>query len=199
MIRRVDQKGIFTTVAGTAGKAGYTGDGGPATSAELHTPYSAISDKSGNIYIGDYANNVIRKVDLSGNITTFAGTGVAGYSGDGGPASKATLAGPYGFWFDTAGDLYFAEYTNSVIRMIDTAGNIHTYAGNGQLGTTGDGGPALSASLNNPHEVHFDHEGNLYIADAGNNAIRRLDAEFCTHCLAAFDEQSLDSRIDEDA
>ncbi len=184
LIRRVDQKGTITTVAGTAGKAGYTGDGGPATSAELHTPYSAISDKNGNIYIGDYANNVIRKVDLNGNISTFAGTGVAGYSGDGGPATKATLAGPYGFWFDTAGDLYFAEYTNSVIRMIDTAGNIHTYAGNGQLGATGDGGPATSATFHFPHSPSGDQLGNLYIPDENNHTVRWINTSGVINTIA---------------
>jgi len=176
VIRRVDQKGMITTVAGTAGKVGYTGDGGLAINAELHTPYSAISDRSGNIYVGDYANNVIRKVDLSGNITTFAGTGVAGYSGDGGPANKATLAGPYGFWFDTAGNMYFAEYTNSVIRMIDTSGNIHTFAGTGQLGSGGDGGPATSATFHFPHSPTGDGLGNLYIPDENNMTVRWVNA-----------------------
>lgn len=177
-IRKIDMTtGIITTVAGIRGSAGYTGDGGPATSAKLYTAYTAAGDAAGNIYIADNHNNVIRRVDPAGNISTFAGTGTAGHTGDGGPAKNATLSGPYSVWCDPAGNLYINELGSgsSYIRMVDTAGIIHTLAGVGTAGYTGDG-PATSVELNTPHGAVIDGLGNLFITDETNQIIREVNS-----------------------
>ncbi|MDP3261205.1 MAG: RHS repeat-associated core domain-containing protein [Thermodesulfovibrionales bacterium] len=161
------------TVAG--GRSGFSGDGGPATEAGLYYPYVVAVDSTGNIYIADYSNQRIRKVDTSGIITTVAGNGQLGFSGDGGPATQAMLNGPYGLAVDNAGNIYIVDYYNYRIRKVDTGGIITTVAGNGQRGFSGDGGPAIQAKLNNPHSVEVDSLGNIYIADYGNNRIRKID------------------------
>jgi len=186
-IRKIDMtSGIITTVAGIRGSAGYTGDGGPATSAKLYTAYTAASDAAGNIYIADNHNNVIRKVDTAGNISTFAGTGIAGHSGDGGPAKSAQISGPYSVWVDPAGNLYINELGAgaSYIRMIDTAGIIHTIAGSGTAGYSGDEGSATAARLNTPHGTVIDGRGNFYIADETNQIIRGVDSAGVIHTIA---------------
>ncbi len=220
---------IISTYAGIGGVASYTGDGGPATDATMFSPYGLAIDDMGNLYIAERINNIIRKVDASGIISTYAGTGIAGYSGDGGPATNARLNTPYDIALDHQGNLYFTDNGNNVIRKINGSGVIstlnyhiqdycsglppglvysisnptgialddsnHIYfsntawrvvmkvkngdsvkivAGNCILSYTGDGGPATVAALNNPLGLAVDHAGNLYIADDGNNVVRKV-------------------------
>ena len=170
LVRKV-VNGVITTVAGT-GDIGYTGDNGAATSATLNTPWGVAVDAAGNLYISDAGNSAIRKVS-SGVITTIAGTGTAGYSGDNGPATSATLNGPAGIAVDATGKLYVADFGNSRVRMI-SGGTITTVAGNGTATFAGDGGSATSASLSGALDVKVDAAGNLYIADRGNNRVRMV-------------------------
>ncbi|HEV2068166.1 MAG TPA: SMP-30/gluconolactonase/LRE family protein, partial [Acidimicrobiales bacterium] len=166
----------ITTVAGT--DRGFSGDGGPATSAQLALPLGTKVDAQGNVYISDTANNRVRKVDPSGKITTVAGTGTRGFSGDGGPATSAQLASPWGLEFDSLGNLYVADNANRRIRKIDADGNITTVAGGGRFGrSNGDGGAATAAFLLGPQDVAFDAAGNLYIAEWGRHRIRKVDAD----------------------
>jgi len=191
VIRKVDTNGNITTVAGTGfgagvgnstGNGAYSGDGGPATKAELNLPVSIAVDPSDNIWISDQENNVIRYVSAaSGIITTVAGIyNKLGYSGDGGPAASATFAGPAGIAQDAAGNIYVTDYGNNVLRLITTDGNIHTVAGNGSTGSAGDGGPATSAELNSPRQVAVGTFGDVYIADSLNNRIRKLTPQSTT-------------------
>lgn len=173
-VRKIDGAGIITTIAGT-GVSGYAGDGGPATAALLGGPVGVMPDGKGNLYIVDYNNDVIRKVNTGGIITTVVGTGTPGYTGDGGPATAATLQGVAAIAFDSKGNMYIADNQNFVIRMVDTAGIITTVAGNGTGGYSGDGGPALSAQLTNPLGLMVDPQDNLYISDTYNNCIRKVD------------------------
>jgi uncharacterized protein (TIGR03437 family) len=161
--------GVITTVAGGGASLG---DNGPATSAQLNLPYGVAVDSAGSLYIGDWGNNRIRKV-ANGVITTVAGTGTRGFSGDNGPAIGAQLANPEGVAVDSAGDLYIADLGNSSIRKV-SAGIITTVAGNGTSGFSGDGGPATSAQLHLPYGVAVDSTGNLYIGDSGNNRVREV-------------------------
>ena len=170
-VRRVSG-GTITTVAGN-GTTGFSGDGGPATSASL-SPDGLALDSAGNLYISDYANNRIRKVS-GGTIATVAGNGKAGFSGDGGPATSASLNDPAGVAIDSAGNLYISDSSNKRIRKV-TGTTIATVAGNGNLGFSGDGGPATSASLNMPAGVAADSAGNVYVADSGNSRIRRVSS-----------------------
>jgi hypothetical protein len=175
VIRKVDSSGKITTVAGS-GNAGYGGDGGPATSANLWAPYRAVADHAGNLYIADFYNNRIRKVDTSGTITTFAGTGVQGYNGDGIPAATAQLSSPAAVGVDSAGNVYVVDTSNNRIRKVDNSGVITTIAGTGFAGVLGDGGPATAAQINEPVGIALDGKGNIYIADYGNSKIRKIDA-----------------------
>ncbi|MGA9670615.1 MAG: chitobiase/beta-hexosaminidase C-terminal domain-containing protein [Terracidiphilus sp.] len=172
-IRQVTSDGIINTVAGS-GLTGYTGDGGAAISAELNQPSAVAVDNLGNLYIADTANNAVRKVTPAGTISTVAGTGTKGYSGDGGPAISAQLYRPSGLAVDASGNLYVLDYENLVIREVDLTGNIKTVAGNGSSGYSGDGGLATSAELDNPGGIALDSFNNLYIADSGNVVIRRV-------------------------
>jgi uncharacterized protein (TIGR03437 family) len=162
--------GVITTVAGN-GTQGFSGDNGPATSAQLAGPYGVAVDSAGNIYIGDAPINRVRKVS-GGVITTVAGTGTQGFSGDNGPATNAQLYYPYGVSVDSAGDLYIADSENYLIRKVAN-GVITTVAGNGTQGFGGDNGPATSAQLQ-PSGVAVDSAGSLYIADSPNNRIRKV-------------------------
>ena len=175
-IRKVSAAGIITTLAGN-GSNNYSGDGGVAASAQLSEPEGVAVDAAGNLYIADTANQRVRKVSVGGVITTVAGTGSAGYSGDGGPANSAQLHNPTGIAIDARGNLYIADEFNSVIREVSVAGTITTVAGNGISGFSGDGGPATSAQLSSPNGVAVDAVGNLYIADTNNSRIRKLSAE----------------------
>ncbi len=173
VVRKVAANGIITTVAGT-GANGFSGDGGPAASAQLTWPQGVAMDVSGNLYIADSGNNAIRKVAADGTITTVAGTGTLGYSGDGGAATSAQLNWPQGVAVDAGGNLYIADTYNQVIRKVDANGKITTVAGSGTAGYSGDGASATSAQLNWPGAIAFDAASNVYVADFGNNAIRML-------------------------
>jgi sugar lactone lactonase YvrE len=172
-IREVSVSGVITTVAGT-GTYGYDGDGGAATSAQLWFPQGVAVDAAGNLFIADTYNNRIREVSASGVITTVAGTGTSGYSGDGGPATSAQLAHPSGVAVDGAGNLFIVDTDNHRIRKVSTLGVITTVAGNGSLGYSGDNGPATSANLYFPSGVAVDGAGNLFIADTYTNRIREV-------------------------
>jgi sugar lactone lactonase YvrE len=172
-VRKVATDGTITTVAGT-GTQGFSGDGGAATSAKLNVPTGLVLDSAGNLYIADANNNRIRKVNTSGTITTVAGTGTMGFSGDGGAATSARLNYPFGIALDSTGNLYIADRENDRVRKVDTSGIITTVAGGGTWPNLGDGGPATSALLKYPEGVLLDRDGNLYIADYGNGRIRKV-------------------------
>ena len=157
------------------GVAGFSGDGGPATAAKLNNPSDVFEDGSGSFYIADRNNNRVRKVNAAGIISTIAGTGTAGYSGDGGLATLAKLNHPNGVAVDAAGNIYIADESNNVIRMINPAGIISTVAGTGTAGFLGDGGVATSARLNDPQAVAKDLAGNIYIADNNNSRVRKIN------------------------
>ena len=174
-IRRIDsQTGRISTIAGT-GIQGYNGDGIPAATAQVNFPAHLRFDPLGNLIFSDSGNCRVRRIDSSGIITTIAGNGTCGYSGDGGPATSAALGNGYGIGYDPAGNLYITDFANNVVRMVDTAGVIHTVAGSGTAGYAGDGGPATQAQLNFPIGVQADTSGNIYIADSGNSRVRRLN------------------------
>lgn len=173
-IRRVDPAGIITTVVGN-GTRGFSGDGGPATQAQLFSPAEIHLDRVGNLYIADQGNNRIRRVDRTGIITTVAGNGAKGFSGDGGPAREAQLSGAWGVAVDDAGNLYIADTGNNRIRKVDPSGRITTIAGTGIAGVAGDGGPATRAQLNGPVGVSIGATGELYVTDDNNNRIRKID------------------------
>jgi sugar lactone lactonase YvrE len=155
---------------------GYSGDGGPAIAAELTAPFGVIPDGAGGFYFSDIELHVVRYVNAEGTIQTVAGNGERGYSGDGGSGTLAQLNGPTRLRLDAQGRLLICDTNNHVIRRLDPDGNLSTLVGTGTLGHTGDGGPATAARLNKPYDVRFSPAGNLYIADTGNNVIRRVDA-----------------------
>ncbi|MCA1570130.1 MAG: hypothetical protein LC798_07380, partial [Chloroflexi bacterium] len=177
-IRRVDaQTQVITTVAGN-GTAGFSGDGGPATAANLAFPRAVAFDASANMFVADTNNYRVRRVDgTTGVITTVAGNGTPTLGGDGGPAVRARLAAPGGIARDASGTLYIADTNNHAVRRIDAAtGVITTVAGTGVGGYSGDLGPAVSAQLNSPNDVAVDSSGNLYIADTQDRgAVRKVD------------------------
>lgn len=176
-IRRVERgTGIVTTVAGS-GTAGYSGDGGPATVAELHSPYGIALDAAGNLYIVDRLNACIRLVDaVTGIIRTLAGTGHAGYGGDGGPAHRAQLQEPNDIVLDSQGRAFIADVRDHRVRMVDLAtGVITTFAGTGEGGSSGDGGPASRAPLFGPRALAFSSAGDLYICLRNDHKVRKVD------------------------
>ena len=183
-VRRVDPgTGLISTVAGT-GESGYSGDGGPATAARLRSPQGVAVDAAGNVLISEYGNGVIRRVDRgSGTITTIAGTGASGFGGDGGPATQARFNGPSGMAFTPSGDLLVADTVNRRVRRI-SGGVVSTLAGTGADSSTGDGGPATAASFRGPAAVLVLASGDILVADAFGNTVRRIAAS--TGAISAF-------------
>ncbi len=174
-VRKIDTAGNISTIAGLGPTA--VGDGAAAASSSLQTPSGAAVDSSGNVYIADTSNHRVRRVDAStGNISTIAGTGTAGNTGDGAAATSATLDSPRAAAVDASGNVYIADTGNNRIRRVDTSGNIAAFAGTGTVGSTGDGGAATSATLSNPRGVAVDASGNVYIADTSNHRVRKVDA-----------------------
>jgi uncharacterized protein (TIGR03437 family) len=171
-VRKVSTNNTIATVAGN-GSAGYSGDGGPAAKAQLNGPQAVAVDAAGNLYIADTGNNAIREVTAAGLISTVAGNGIAGYSGDGGPATSAQVGNPVGVAVDGVGNIFTVDASNRV-RQVYPNGSIATIAGNGSRGYTGDGGPATQAQLNAPSAIALGKNGNLYVADMANNAVRLL-------------------------
>jgi uncharacterized protein (TIGR03437 family) len=175
-IRRIDAKSLdISTVAGN-GTPGFTGDGSTAINAEMNSPTGVAVDSAGNLYIADSLNCRIRKVASGGNISTLAGNGTLSYSGDGGAASKAQLNTPQGVAADAAGNLYLSDTLNNVVRKVSPNGIISNYAGNGGVGSSGDGSAATSAQLNGPQGLAVDASGNLFIADTLNAKVRKVSA-----------------------
>ncbi len=169
-IRKINTAGIISTVAGK-GTPGSMGDGGAATAAQLFSPAGVAFDAAGNLYIAE--GNHIRKVNSAGIISTVAGTAAGGATGDGGPATAATLQTPYGVLVDGAGNIYIGDTFNNRIRKVDTTGIISTVAG-GHIGAIGDGGPAVNASLALPGGMALDAAGNLYFADTNHDLVRKI-------------------------
>jgi len=173
-IRKINTSGIITTIAGT-GAFGYNGDNIPATSAELAYPYVGATDHFGNLYLSDYDNHRVRKIDTSGIITTIAGNGMNSSSGDGLPATAASLETPVWLTISPSGDFYIPDNSANNIRKIDASGIITTIAGTGPSSYTGDGGLATDATFISPNSVAVDNSGNVYIADIGANVIRKIN------------------------
>ena len=171
----VKATGVIITVAGN-GTAGYSGDNGPATAAQLYVPDGVAIDSAGDLFISDGANNVVREVvKATGVIITVAGNGTAGYTGNNGPATAAELNNARTVAIDSAGDLFIADRLNNVIReVVKATGDIITFVGNGTAGYSGDNGPPTAAELNHPFFVALDSAGDLFIADTGNNRIREV-------------------------
>jgi sugar lactone lactonase YvrE len=180
-VRRVDTSGNITTFAGGGASLG---DGGPATQASIASVYGLAFDASGSLYIADGGNRRIRKVTPDGTMSTFAGTGTAGNSGDGGPATAAKLNILRGLAFDAAGNLYVADFGANVVRVISPDGTISTFAGTGTGGESGDGGPATAAKLQGPVNLTID-SGNVYIADVVGNTLRVVTPDGIIHTIAS--------------
>jgi sugar lactone lactonase YvrE len=175
-VYRIHTDGSVTRVAGT-GLPGYAGDGGPASEAMLNRPADIRLDRKGNLFIADVRNHSVRKVDVSGRITTVAGTGEPGFSADGTPAAKAKLNTPWGLAVDHEDLLIIADSENHRIRRVQADGRLVTLAGNGREGFNGDGGLAIEASLSAPQALSFDPSGRLFIGDEHNNAVRVLGTD----------------------
>ena len=163
-----------STFVGT-GQKGFSGDGGPADKAQLNNVFAINRGPDGALYICDVDNQRIRRVAADGKIATVAGNGQRGYSGDGGPATQAALNEPYELAWDKAGNLFFVERLNHLVRRVDAkTGVISTVAGNGKTGFSGDGGPAIAAQFNQPHSLAFDSAGDLLVCDIINHRIRKI-------------------------
>ncbi len=172
-VRRVTPAGVITTVAGT-GLRGYSGDGGPATEAELYQPYDVEVGADGSIYIADYGNHRVRRVDPSGIISTVAGNGSTVANGDGIPATDMTISGPIGLALDSAGLLHISDYTLHRVIEVDASGIAHYEVGTGTGSYSGDGGQATAATIRNPRGLDFQADGSLLIADYSNHRVRRV-------------------------
>lgn len=178
VVRRVDAgTGVISTVAGTGEKA-YGGDGGPGTRAQMREPNDCFLDGKGGLLIADIQDQRVRRLDLrSGAISTFAGTGEKARTGDGGPASEAGINGARAICGDGQGNIYICEREGNAVRKVDGAGTITTVAGgSGEAGYSGDGGPAMRATFNGPKAIRCDHAGNIFVVDTENHAVRRIDS-----------------------
>ncbi len=173
-IRKITPYGVISTVAGL-GMPGFNGDGVPAITAQLTTPRGIATDRAGNIYIADDGNARLRKIDKLGMISTIAGTGSPGYTGDGGASSAAKLYNISDVVVDTTGNIFFVDPFENCVRKINTSRVITTFAGGGAVGFSGDGGPASMAKLNGVTSIAVDLAGNVYIADVQNYRIRKVD------------------------
>jgi len=173
-VRKVNTSGIITTIAGIGNQLGASGDGGPATAAELDSPQGVGVDSHGNVYIADWSNAKIRKVDKAGIITTYAGS-TPGFGGDGGPATAANLSIVSNVAADSSGNIYIADENNCRVRKVNSAGIISTFAGTGVNSYSGDSGPATAAEISKITGVAVDDSNNVYIADVGNNRIRMVN------------------------
>jgi streptogramin lyase len=187
VVRRLDEStGEITVVAGN-GKKGHSGDGGPATEAELNEPYEVRFDVDGNMFFVEMKNNIVRRVDAkTGIISTIAGTGTVGFSGDGGPATQATLNRPHSITLDNQGNLYICDIGNHRVRIVDLkTGVIDTFGGTGERKSTPDGAPLKGTPLNGPRALDFDGKHSVYLALREGNAVYRIDLKTKTlHHLA---------------
>lgn len=165
--------GGIDTIAGT-GVAGFAGDGGPATAAQLSFNQQSAYDSAGNLYVADFSNNRVRRVAPDGTITTVAGTGIPASGGDGGAATAASLWGPEGLAIDGSDTIYVSEFHGNRIRRFSAGGTISTYAGTGTFGDTGDGGPAAAAQLANPSGIAVDPAGAVYLTQPGSSVVRKI-------------------------
>ncbi len=172
-IRKINPDGIISTYAGN-GTTGFSGDGGPATAAQINRPQALATDSAGNLFIADFGNNRLREVLPDGVINTIAGNGGLGSGGDGNPATVASLGTPDGVAIDKAGNIYVSEGNRYRVRKINTSDTIYTIAGGGIWGYSGDGGPATAALLSSPSGVGVDNNGNIYVSDIGNNNVRKI-------------------------
>ena len=180
---KLDVGGNIVTVAGS-GTEGYSGDGGPAVDAQLFQPSGMAADGNGNLYVADSMNHCIRKIDSQGRISTIAGTGTEGYSGDGGPASEARLRFPADLAIGNNGLIYVADTYNHAVRVIEGDGTIRTLAGDGMEGYAGDGGAALEAKLSHPAGIVIGPSGQLFVSDSGNHCIRKIDFQGVIRTIA---------------
>jgi sugar lactone lactonase YvrE len=184
-IFKLDRAGVLRRVAGLS-RSGYSGDGGPAVKAGLNRPSDVVLDNTGNLYIADDGNHRVRKVSPNGVIVTVAGSGQEGYSGDGGPATKALLSQVPSLAIDGTGNLYIADFDNDRVRRVSSDGIITTAVGTGEPGYSGDGGLATNATLHGPHGVAVDGAGNLYIADLLNSRIRKVNTDGTISTVAGY-------------
>ena len=182
-VYRINVDGTLSTIGGT-GTEGFSGDGGPATVAALRQPTDVAVDAAGRVIVADNGNHRLRRIDVDGSITTIAGTGAEGFSGDGGPATSAALRSPRGVAVDAVGRVLFADQHNNRVRRIELDGTITTIAGTGSFEFTGDGGPATSAALSDPFDVAIDLLGRVFIADRFNDRIRRINLDGTIETIA---------------
>ena len=175
LVCQLAQAGDIVTIAGT-GQSADGGSGGKALETNIGNPFGVEIGPDGALYICEVSNHRVRRLDLkTGQLTTVAGNGRKGYSGDGGPATEATLNEPYEVRFDAHGNMFFVEMQNHLVRRVDRkTGQISTVAGTGEAGFSGDGGPAVKAQFKQPHSIAIDPRGLLYIADIGNHRVRRV-------------------------